>query len=99
MITTKHVKLLFVLTASLLINCKLTAAPAIQVNEQQKISPPELKNNPQFDMILTNRKPILSANNPSPCPAKFTMDFEISMNPDFPADKTISYDSVVNNYR
>lgn len=43
-----------------------------------RLLPPSLNNNPQFDMILTNERPILSANNPVHCPDVFSMDFEIS---------------------
>jgi len=56
------------------------------------IAPPKLNNNPQFDMILTNVKPIFSINNPADIPvSSFTIDSEISSDKAFPKNKTISY--------
>ncbi|MDA3800257.1 MAG: discoidin domain-containing protein [Kiritimatiellae bacterium] len=82
-----------VTTFIMLTVCCLTCSFADQ-NAQAKVLPPSLNNNPQFDMVLTNRKPILSANNPTYDPATFTLEFELSTNPTFPADKTISYSDI-----
>ena len=63
-------------------------------NHSQELSPPVFDSNPQLDMVLTNRRPILSIGNPSSCPKKFTIEYEISKDPAFPQNKTIHYDSI-----
>jgi len=55
---------------------------------------PSLDNNPQFDMILTNPRPILSANNPAGMEGKYTLTFQISADPQFPEGQTIDYSGI-----
>ncbi len=71
--------------------CSFSGSSVQKMNKTVSLLPPSLDNNPQFDMILTNERPILSANNPVHCPEVFAMDFEISKDPMFPVNKTIVY--------
>ena len=64
------------------------------VREKKSISPPAFNNNPQLDMTLTNRRPILSVGNPGRMLKPYTLTFEISPDPEFPPGKTIHYDGI-----
>ena len=55
------------------------------------MSAPSLDNNPQFDMVLTNPRPILSANNAVGMQGKYTLTYQISADPEFSEGKTINY--------
>ena len=74
-----------------LVGCSCSINSQIGFDEHGRISPPSLNNNPQFDMILTNNRPILSANNPVHFPEIFSMDFELSKDSSFPQNQTIYY--------
>ena len=58
------------------------------------IDPPTLNNNPQFDMVMTNRRPILSASNPKEMGEHQTLTFEISADPKFAPEATITYANI-----
>ncbi len=64
------------------------------VREKKDISPPSFDGNPQRDMVLTNRRPILSVGNPDRMLAPYTVTFEISPDPAFPSDRTIHYEGI-----
>lgn len=61
---------------------------------KDKILPPIFDNNPQMDMILTNTRPILSIGNPQGLSKPYTLTFEISADPKFSPDKTITYKGI-----
>jgi hypothetical protein len=61
---------------------------------QNRVPAPTLNNNPQLDMILTNRRPILSVGNPVGMLRPYTLTFEISTDPDFSPDKTTAYTGI-----
>lgn len=58
------------------------------------ISTPTLNNNPQLDMILTNHRPVLSVGNPDGMQVSYTLDYELSSDPEFPEDNTITYTGI-----
>ncbi len=64
------------------------------VREMKNVSPPTFDNNPQLDMVLTNRRPILSVGNPRRPPKPYTLTFEISSDPHFPMSRTTHYDGI-----
>ena len=64
------------------------------VREKNDISPPAFDNNPQLDMVLTNRRPILSVGNPDGMLKPYTLTFEISSDPEFPLGRTIRYEGI-----
>ena len=64
------------------------------VREKKDISPPSFDSNPQLDMVLTNRRPILSVGNPDGMLRPYTLTFEISPDPAFPSDRTIRYEGI-----
>jgi len=51
-------------------------------------------------MVLTNHRPVLSVGNPEGMNVPYTLDYEISSDPGFPAENTISYTGITreNNY-
>jgi len=55
---------------------------------------PTLTNNPQLDMILTNPRPVLSVGNPSGIDVPYTLDYELSSDPEFSKDNTITYTGI-----
>ena len=61
---------------------------------QNNVPAPTFNNNPQLDMILTNRRPILSVGNPDGMLKPYTLAFEISTDPGFSPDKTIAYTGI-----
>lgn len=63
-------------------------------NNSDNIPPPTFNNNPQLDVILTNHRPILSVGNPSGIQVGYTLDYELSSNPEFPEDNTLSYTGI-----
>ncbi len=64
------------------------------VRERKDLTPPSFDGNPQLDMILTNRSPILSVENPDGMLRPYTLTFEISPDPEFPSDSTIRYEGI-----
>ncbi|MBW1869882.1 MAG: hypothetical protein JRI73_11510, partial [Deltaproteobacteria bacterium] len=62
---------------------------------QQNVPPPTFNNNPQLDVILTNYRPILSVGNPVNMRKPYTLTFEISIDSQFPPDKTIRYENIM----
>jgi anthranilate/para-aminobenzoate synthase component II len=78
----------YCLCASMIV---LVAVVAACSKPHTPIDPPTLNNNPQLDMVLTNSRPILSASNPKEMGKHQTMLFEISADPKFSRDKTITY--------
>jgi|GEM_PF-482503 len=72
----------------------IVACSGSKTSCRKKIVPPALDNNPQMDMILTNRRPILSVGNPAGMEGEYTLTMEISADPGFPRDQTISYDGI-----
>jgi len=61
---------------------------------RKAVAPPTLDNNPQLDMVMTNRRPILSVSNPKGIHATCTLTFEISSDPAFAPEKTITYTGI-----
>ncbi len=58
------------------------------------IPPPTLNNNPQLDMVLTNSRPILSVGNPEGILVPYTLEYELSTDPEFSTGSTISYSGI-----
>jgi len=72
----------------------LVQSPA-GVNVKQNLPAPTFNNNPQLDVILTNYRPILSVGNPVNMRKPYTLTFEISIDSQFPPDKTIRYENIM----
>jgi len=73
----------------------LTSCSKVRMEKPMNTMPaPSLDNNPQFDMVLTNPRPILSANNPAGMQGKYTLTYHISADPAFSEDQTISYPGI-----
>jgi anthranilate/para-aminobenzoate synthase component II len=45
-------------------------------------------------MILTNQRPILSVGNPAGVQVSYSLDYELSSDPDFPEDNTLKYTEI-----
>ena len=63
-------------------------------NVSEVIPPPTLNNNPQLDMILTNERPVLSVGNPQDMQVPYTVDYELSTDPEFPEGNTLAYSGI-----
>ena len=64
------------------------------LNNAFALAPPVFDNNPQFDMILTNSRPILSVGITDSMPDNCSLEFEISRDRNFPPGNTVVYKNI-----
>lgn len=88
-------KKVFLVPTALIVLLMLCGCDHSQViNISDIIPPPTLNNNPQLDVILTNHRPILSVGNPKGMHVSYKLDYELSSNPEFPEDNTLTYTGI-----
>ncbi len=87
-------KVPFMLTALIILSIAYGCDHSKATGNSSIITPPTLNNNPQLDMILTNHRPILSVGNPQGMQVPYTIDYELSTDPGFPDDNTITYSGI-----
>ena len=64
------------------------------LNNAFALAPPVFDNNPQFDMILTNSRPILSVGITDSMSDNCSLEFEISRDRNFPPGNTVVYKNI-----